>query len=123
MNSSAIITSEQRIFARKGIRSDRPLNHVRVHLDTAVLKEHGKTGPMSDRIANGLGQIRDLREAANVILQPGVQSLDNGATSLPANPSSLFGGLTADLGFDGVEFADLCQYQAARGDLLETQKL
>src|SRR6202034_1341197 len=101
MSGPAIITSEQRILARKGIRSDRPLNHVRVHLDTAVLKEHGKTGPMSARIANGLGQIRDLREAANVILQPGVQSLDNGATSLLPNPSSVLGGQAADLGLNG----------------------
>ena len=52
-------SSEQRIFARKGIRSDRPLDHVRVHLDAPVFEEHGKAGPMSDRIANGLGQIRD----------------------------------------------------------------
>ena len=34
MNGSAVITREQRIFARKGIRSDRPLNHVRVHLES-----------------------------------------------------------------------------------------
>src|ERR1700712_3807113 len=110
MNGSAIITSEQRIFACKGIRSDRPLNYVRIHLDAPVLEEHGKAGPMSDRIARGLGQIRDRRDAPDMILQPGVQSLDNGATSLLAKPSSVVGGLAADLGFDGIEFADFRQH-------------
>jgi hypothetical protein len=42
-----------------------------------------------------------------VILQPGAQSIDNRATSLLANRSSMFGGLATDLGFGGVKFADL----------------
>jgi hypothetical protein len=65
---------------------------------------------MSDRIANGLGQIRDGRDTANVILQPGAQSLDNGATSLLPHMSSMVGGLATDLGFDGIECADFHQH-------------
>ena len=65
---------------------------------------------MSDRIANGLGQIRDGRDTANVILQPGAQSLDNGATLLLPHMSSMVGGLATDLGFDGIECADFHQH-------------
>jgi hypothetical protein len=45
MNGPAIITSEQRILSGERIRPDRPLNHVRIHLDAAVLEEHDKAGP------------------------------------------------------------------------------
>ena len=69
---------------------------------------------MSDRIADGLGQIRDGRDASDVILQPGMQGLDNGATSFLAELSSVVGGLATDLGFDSVEFADLCQHPGGK---------
>ena len=69
---------------------------------------------MSDRVANGFGQIRDGRDAANVILQPGVQSLDNRATSLLANMSSVLGGMAADLGFNGIEFTDFRQHPGGK---------
>ena len=69
---------------------------------------------MSDRVANGFGQIRDGRDAANVILQPGAQSLDNWATSLLPHMSSVLGGMAADLGFNGIEFADFRQHPGGK---------
>jgi hypothetical protein len=68
MTGPAIIASKKCILAGKGIRPDRPLDHVGDHLDAAVFEEHRQAGPVSDGIANGLGQIRDGRDAADVIL-------------------------------------------------------
>jgi hypothetical protein len=69
---------------------------------------------MSDRTANSLGQIRDHRDGPDVILQPDRQSLDNRTTSVLPHLSSVLGGLAADLGFNGVEFADFCQHPGGK---------
>ena len=69
---------------------------------------------MSDCIANGLGQIRDGRDAPNMVLQPDVQSLDNEAASLLPNVSSALGGMATDLGFNGVEFTDFRQHPGGK---------
>ena len=53
-------------------------------------------------------ETRETRAA--VILQPGVQSLDDRATSLLPHMSSMVGGLATDLGFDRIELADPCQH-------------
>src|SRR5689334_7717798 len=70
--SFAVVAREQGIFARECIWPDRAFDHVRVHLDATVVQEHGQTGPMPDCIAHGLGQIRDGRDAPDMVLQPGV---------------------------------------------------
>jgi hypothetical protein len=65
---------------------------------------------MPQRIAHGLRQVRDCRYTAEVILQPGMQSLDNRPTSLLPHLPSVFSGMTPDLRFDRVELADACEH-------------
>lgn len=78
---------------------------------------------MPDRIAHGLGQIRDGQDASNVILQPSVQSLDNRATSLLPNPSSVLGRLTTDFCLNGVEFTDFRQHPSGKRRLRRDMEL
>src|SRR5689334_24406640 len=105
------------------MRSDSSLDHVRIHLDTAVIEEDDKPGPMADRVAHGLGQIGDGRDAPDVVLQPGMQCFDDGTTSLLTNLSPMRGGLAADLGLDGVEFTDLRQYPGGERRLRRDMKV
>src|ERR1700709_2223150 len=43
-----------------------------------------------------------------------MQSLDNQATSLLSNPSSMLGGLATDLGFNGIRLTDLRQHPSSK---------
>src|SRR3954452_13099320 len=65
---------------------------------------------MSDRIAHRLGQIRDGGDAIYLLMQPGLQRVDDRPTSLVAHPSSVLGRMAADLGLDRIELANARQH-------------
>jgi hypothetical protein len=65
---------------------------------------------MPQGVADGLGQVRGGGDAALMGLQPGMQGLDDRSTSLLPRPSSVFGGMAADLALDRVQGLDLCQH-------------
>src|SRR4051812_6536763 len=52
----ALTASEERILSAQSNRPDGALNRVRVHLDPAVLQEHGETGPVAEHILDRLNQ-------------------------------------------------------------------
>jgi hypothetical protein len=122
MPCAAIAAREQCVLARRNARSDGSFDHVGVHLDPAVVEEHDQAGPMSDRIAHCLGQIRNGGDAIDMRVQPGVQRVDDRPTSLVAHLSSVLGGMAADLGLGRIEPRMRPSTSAANGDLVETQK-
>jgi hypothetical protein len=98
MTRPAIRTREQCILARQGMRPDGPLDHIGVHIDAAVVEEHDQSRPVPQRVAYGLRQIGDGGHPFDVILQPGMQRLDEWPTSRLPHLSSVFGGLPAYFG-------------------------
>ena len=49
-------TGEQGVLAGQGAGTDGAFDHVRVHLDPAVIEKHHQAGPMPDRVADRLGK-------------------------------------------------------------------
>ena len=63
MARAAVRTGEQRILAGKGDRPDRALDHVRVHLNAAIIKERDQAEPMPKCVAHGFRQVRRAGDA------------------------------------------------------------
>src|SRR4051795_2988749 len=73
----ALAPGEERILTAKCNRPHGPFNRVRVHLDPAVLQEHGETGPVAEHILDRLNQARSARKLDQGGHQPRVQSLQD----------------------------------------------
>jgi hypothetical protein len=78
---------------------------------------------MSQRIADGFCQIRGSRDTSNVLLQPGMQGLHNRSTSCLPHLLSMFGGMAADLRFDGIQRAELRQHRGGQRRLRGSMEL
>ena len=71
------------------------LDDVGVHLDAAVVEEHSQPLPVPDRVADGFRQVGGGGHAARMVLQPDMQGVDDGPTSVVAHASAVFGGVAA----------------------------
>jgi hypothetical protein len=71
--------------------ADGAFHDVGVHLDTAVVKEDDKAGPVPYRVAHRPRQIGGGGHATDMMVQPVMQGLDDRPTSFLALLSSVFG--------------------------------
>lgn len=105
----AVGAGEEGILAIQGDRPDRPLDHIGVELDAAVVEEADQPVPVPEGIADGLGEAGLARKAGKLGLEPGPELLDEGSRArLPGGVPLLLAG-PADLGLDGVELGNLPQ--------------
>ena len=101
------------------MRSDGSLYHVRIYLDTAVIKEDHQARPMPKGVPDGIRQVGDGGNPADMILQPGRQIFYDRSTSRLSHPLALLGGMSTNFGFDGIQGADPRQHFEASGDFVE----
>jgi hypothetical protein len=106
---SAIPSGEERVPSGQYQGPDLPLDGVCVELDAAVVEETGQALPAGERVAHGFGKLTLTGDAAKLLLQPRLERLDEGTALFLANELAFLGGLTMDLGLDGIECGDALQ--------------
>src|SRR5215210_1304264 len=100
-----ITSSKERILPAQCNRPHGPLNRVRVHLDPAVLQEHGETGPVAEDILDRLNQARPAWKLGQGGHQPRFQRVhDRLRFGLPDGPP-LGGPAPPDLRLNRINLA------------------
>jgi hypothetical protein len=100
--AAAVAAREEMIFSSQSNRTDRALNRVRVQLDAAVVQEAGQTVPAR---SGSLGQGAASRQQREPRFEPDPHGLDDGLRAIAASREPMRKRLTANVGFDGIEFA------------------
>lgn len=93
---------------------DRAFDDVGVDLDAAVVEEATKSGPARERVADRFGELALLTDQGELLAQPWLEGIDDGAASLLAGGAPLFGRASPYLVLDLVELGDALE--RLRGD-------
>jgi hypothetical protein len=74
-----------------------------VHFETAIAEEAAEIGPARQGIADGLGQIASAGDELELLLEPSLEVVHQGARALLADALPNVGGTAAQVGFDGIK--------------------
>ena len=107
--AAAIAAGEEMVLAAKCNRPDRPLDRVGIKLDATIMQETGQSLPSRERIADRFGQGASAGCKGELGFEPEPHGIDNGLRTTATCREPVRGRLTANVGFDGIEFGDPAQ--------------
>ena len=102
----AVAASEKRVLSCQSYRPHAAFDDVGIDLDAAIVEKQYQSGPVPQRVAHGGRQRRSTGQSGQLLLQPGVQRLDDRTAALLTDGVAMLGSMTADLRLDLVELAD-----------------
>ncbi len=97
---------EQRILAVKDKRTDASLDNIGVELDTAVVEGSASGRPSGSRRNGCARRLRFARDAAELLLEPGLERQHQRLAALLADGTALIGAAAPDRLLDGIESGD-----------------
>jgi hypothetical protein len=77
-------------------------------LDAAIVKEAGEPVPMTEAIADVLGDRGAFGDTPKLLIEPWFQIIDDGLAAREPLGAALFGRTTSDVRLDLIEPADPC---------------
>jgi hypothetical protein len=107
--AAPIAAGEEMILATECNTPDRAFNRVGVEFDTAIVQEARQTLPARERVADRFGQGAASRQQRELRFEPEPHRLGDGLRSIAESREPVRRRLTANLGFDGIEFGDPAQ--------------
>jgi hypothetical protein len=107
--AAPIAAGEEMILATEGNRPDRPFNRVGIEFDAAIMQEACQTVPARERVADRFGKRAAAWYRRKLRFKPDAQSVDDWLRAAAASREPVCRRLTANVGVDGIEFADLAQ--------------
>ena len=108
------MTGKKSVFSRQRLGPHAPLDNVRIEIDAAVFEEARQAFPVLERIADGIGDGRFGRDAAELLFEERFEGVHVMSRFLLANRSSFFGAFPPDLLFDAIKLCDA--QKRLRGD-------
>jgi hypothetical protein len=90
-----LVAGEEGVLPRQRDRADLVLDRVGVQLQRAVLKEADQAGPVREGVADILGQQGLLRDARQLVLQPGLERGDDRGGMLASGDEAVGSGSSA----------------------------
>lgn len=104
--ATTVGTGEERILSIEGDWSDRAFDDVGVDLDAAIIEESTKSSPARQWVADCFGELALLADQGELLAQPWLEGIDDGAASLLARGAPFFGRASPYLALDLVELGD-----------------
>src|SRR5690625_2463036 len=103
------MTGKKRVLPVQGQRADKVLDRVGVHLAAPVLEEHAQTLPVVGHVGERAAHRRFARQPRALLVDPGLELLDDWPRACLPVRQALLRRLAADLLLDGIEAGDLPQ--------------
>lgn len=113
--AAAIGTGEERVLAIEGNGADRTFDNVGVDLDAAIVDESGQPLPAGEGIADRFGKLCFLADERELVREPGLELVCDGAALILADGTAFIGGQAADVRLDPVECCDALEGFAGDG--------
>ena len=100
---TAVTAGEEGVLHSQFLRTDGPLDGALIHFEPTVGEEAAEISPAGETVADGTGQVAAAGNAVELLFQPDVESVHQGARVFLADIEPDVGGTTAYPRFDRVE--------------------